>query len=270
MTDTIKIQPPPPEAWDRCAENYALGFARVTKGSFPSILRHLAIEEGSCVLELGSGPGYFAFEAARRGAEVLGIDFSEKMIEVARMNAPDCGFQQADINELDVQRRWADCVVANFVLHLLVDPAAAVLASVRSSKDRARFVATVWQAHSENPALGLFYQAAKMTGLEVPEAIQTGPALWDYDMLVRTLSRAHFGELEIRTIEWIMPIKPEEWWDQVLNGTPITGQFLLSQPADQLEKIRSNYLKLANGFPKDDDQIMMPVHAFLGTGIVAR
>ncbi len=270
MSDTIKIQPPSKEEWDYCAERYAFGFARLTRGSFASILRILDIEEGSHVLELGTGPGLFAHEAQRRGAELIGIDFSEKMLDIARMNAPDSTFVLGDITALEVERKWADCVIANFVLHLLVDPAVSVLEAVRSSKDGARFAATVWQSHAENPALGLFYQAAKQAGLEVPLAIQSGPALWDIDIFQRTLQRAHFAELEVRTIEWIVALKPEEWWDQVLNGTPITGRFLLSQPPELLEKIRSNYLKLAHQLPKDEDDVMLPVRAFLGTGTVSR
>jgi demethylmenaquinone methyltransferase/2-methoxy-6-polyprenyl-1,4-benzoquinol methylase len=51
---------------------------------------------GSRVLDVATGTGDLAIEAASRGAEVVGSDFSEAMLERARGKAPAITFEQGD------------------------------------------------------------------------------------------------------------------------------------------------------------------------------
>jgi demethylmenaquinone methyltransferase / 2-methoxy-6-polyprenyl-1,4-benzoquinol methylase len=51
---------------------------------------------GSRVLDVATGTGDLAIEAASRGAEVVGSDFSERMLDRARAKAPEIVFEQAD------------------------------------------------------------------------------------------------------------------------------------------------------------------------------
>jgi demethylmenaquinone methyltransferase/2-methoxy-6-polyprenyl-1,4-benzoquinol methylase len=55
-----------------------------------------AVGPGSKVLDVATGTGDLAIEAASRGAEVIGSDFSEGMLERARAKAPQIRFEQAD------------------------------------------------------------------------------------------------------------------------------------------------------------------------------
>jgi demethylmenaquinone methyltransferase/2-methoxy-6-polyprenyl-1,4-benzoquinol methylase len=51
---------------------------------------------GSKVLDVATGTGDLAIEAASRGAQVIGSDFSEGMLERARAKAPQIAFEQGD------------------------------------------------------------------------------------------------------------------------------------------------------------------------------
>ena len=51
---------------------------------------------GAKVLDVATGTGDLAIEAASRGAEVIGTDFSEGMLERARVKAPAIRFEQGD------------------------------------------------------------------------------------------------------------------------------------------------------------------------------
>src|SRR5204862_3097067 len=51
---------------------------------------------GSRALDVATGTGDLAIELARRGAEVVGSDFSEGMLERARAKAPELTWEQAD------------------------------------------------------------------------------------------------------------------------------------------------------------------------------
>jgi len=55
-----------------------------------------AVGPGARVLDVATGTGDLAIEAAARGAEVIGSDFSEGMLERARLKAPAIRFEQAD------------------------------------------------------------------------------------------------------------------------------------------------------------------------------
>jgi ubiquinone/menaquinone biosynthesis C-methylase UbiE len=53
----------------------------------PNLLRLLEIKKGETILDLGCGPGFFANEFAGKGAKVIGVDISKKLIEMAKKNS---------------------------------------------------------------------------------------------------------------------------------------------------------------------------------------
>lgn len=85
------------------------------------------IKEGDTVVDLGSGAGNDCFVArsiAGPKGKVIGIDFTEKMIEKARLNAAKLNyanveFRQGDIENIPMASNVADVVVSNCVLNLV-------------------------------------------------------------------------------------------------------------------------------------------------------
>ncbi|MEM7417136.1 MAG: class I SAM-dependent methyltransferase [Gemmatimonadota bacterium] len=81
------------------------------------------------VLDAGCGTGYLAAKLVDEGAEVLGVDFSDKMIEIASANVPEAHFRVDSCETLaSVSDRSVDRVVSNYVLMDLPDIEAAVRA----------------------------------------------------------------------------------------------------------------------------------------------
>ena len=85
------------------------------------------IKKGDLVIDLGSGAGNDCFIARSETGEtgkVIGIDFTEAMIEKARVNADKLGFhnvefRQGDIEKMPVTSNTADVIVSNCVLNLV-------------------------------------------------------------------------------------------------------------------------------------------------------
>lgn len=89
------------------------------------------IKEGDTVIDLGSGAGNDAFIARRIVGEkgkVIGVDFTDAMINRARENAEKLGynnveFRQGDIEAMPVTANKADVIVSNCVLNLVPNKA---------------------------------------------------------------------------------------------------------------------------------------------------
>lgn len=72
---------------------------------------------GECVLDLGCGYGYYTDYFDRIGANAVGVDGSEKMIEIARERYPRSSFSVADIEKpLPFENESFDIVFSNQVL----------------------------------------------------------------------------------------------------------------------------------------------------------
>lgn len=85
------------------------------------------IKPGDTVIDLGSGAGNDCFVARSvvgDKGKVIGIDFTEAMIEKARANADKLGFNNVefrtgDIEKIPVSANMADVIVSNCVLNLV-------------------------------------------------------------------------------------------------------------------------------------------------------
>ena len=85
------------------------------------------IKEGDTVVDLGSGAGNDCFIARSITGEkgrVIGIDFTEAMINKARVNAEklkfnNVEFRQGDIEKMPITANVADVIVSNCVLNLV-------------------------------------------------------------------------------------------------------------------------------------------------------
>ena len=89
--------------------------------------QYAKIKEGDTVIDLGSGAGNDAFIARRYVGErgkVIGVDFSEAMIEKSRQNADKLGFNNiefrlGDIEKIPVSASRANVILSNCVLNLV-------------------------------------------------------------------------------------------------------------------------------------------------------
>jgi SAM-dependent methyltransferase len=89
------------------------------------------IKPGDVVVDLGSGAGNDAFVARRAcGSEgkVVGIDFTDAMLTLAKQNAEKLGytnvtFRKGDIENIPMTAGQADVVISNCVLNLVPDKA---------------------------------------------------------------------------------------------------------------------------------------------------
>lgn len=108
---------------------------------------HALIKSGDTVVDLGSGAGNDCFVARSLTGEtgrVIGVDFTERMIEKAKANATKLGyanveFRLGDIENLPLAGGIADVVVSNCVLNLVPNKVQAFAETFRVLKANGHF-----------------------------------------------------------------------------------------------------------------------------------
>lgn len=97
-------------------------FRRSMKLRFVKALEGCRPVEGKSVLDIGCGPGHYSVALARMGARsVLGVDFAEAMLEIARERAQRedvmqvCRFEKDDFLTCTFQRAFDYVIVMGFM-----------------------------------------------------------------------------------------------------------------------------------------------------------
>ena len=133
------------------AESYAseaaLAYLSRIDDTFVEHFVRIGPKEG-LVLDLGCGPGTIPIKIAskRKGLEVLGLDLSEAMLQIARKNLRASGlgsrvhFQRADAKRLEFPDHTFDGVISNSLLHHLRDPRVVLAEAVRVLKPGGTFL----------------------------------------------------------------------------------------------------------------------------------
>lgn len=191
----------------RWARWYDLLFARKPTAAHKQALRAAAPQPGEKALDVGCGPGTLAIVLARKlapGGEVVGIDASPEMIDVARRKAKrqhsEARFEAAAIEALPFANASFDLAISTFMLHHLPDDVQSKgLAEVRRAlKPGGRFVIADFSSESGSilghllSILGHAHGHSTFPGLEAKlraagfEHVEQIPSSRKGTMIVRT------------------------------------------------------------------------------------
>ncbi len=239
MTDT----PFDPEAfrrfehdgWNALHAGYHQHWAHLTSQVAPALLDAAGVGDGTTLLDVASGPGYVAGQAAARGADVTGLDFAPNMVELATRNFPDARFRQGDAEALPFDDGSFDAVTINFgVLHF-PDADKALAEAFRVLRPGGRLAFTNW-AKTSRSALYISGKAIQTHGsLEVD--LPPGTPVFRFaepDECKRTLAGIGFADVACATHDliWRLP-RPFELMQAFMESGARTAGLLKAQdPAD--------------------------------------
>ena len=108
--------------WNRVADDWKRqvgveGDANRRLNSDPVLWDLAGNVRGRTVLDAGCGTGYLSAKLKDAGGRVIGVDFSPRMIEIARDADPDVDFRVDSCSSLDsIPDSSIDLVVSNYVL----------------------------------------------------------------------------------------------------------------------------------------------------------
>ncbi len=113
---------------------------------------------GSLALDVATGTGDLAIELASRGADVVGSDFSEQMLAIARQKAPALRFEQGNALELPYDSDEFDAATVGFGVRNFSDLDRGLSELTRVVKPGGRVV-ILEMTTPVKPPLSTFYSA---------------------------------------------------------------------------------------------------------------
>ncbi len=259
------------EGWSThsVVEAYAEGFGHLTVNVIPSMLDAVAAGPGVHLLDVATGPGYVAAEAARRGAEVIGVDFAPGMVDEAKRRFPDVDFRVDDALALSFHTESFEAVTANFGLLHYADPDQALHETYRVLRSGGRAAATVWAAPHTAVGFGIMLDAMEMRGqINVP--LPPGPGFFrfsDHGAFHEAMVEAGF--IDVRVTEF-----PQTWHlasNEALiaayeDGTVRTGALLRHQPPDHVQAVHDAIREGAAPYRRPDGSLDLPMPCVLAVG----
>jgi ubiquinone/menaquinone biosynthesis C-methylase UbiE/DNA-binding transcriptional ArsR family regulator len=123
------------------------------RDSVLALLDSLGFAQGATALEVGPGDGGFLPELARRFGQVIALDNSAAMLELARQRCAQEQLGNVELllaDALNDEIGAADCVVVNMVLHHFAAPAEALKQLARLVKPGGSLLVTELCSHDQS------------------------------------------------------------------------------------------------------------------------
>ena len=268
MTDLHGFREFEHSGWQGIPQQYHQAFGELTTQSIEPLLDAAGVEPGTKVIDIASGPGYVAAAAARRGARVIGVDFSAAMIAEAQRRNPGIEFREGDAEQLPLGNGLFDAAVMNFGILHLSRPDQALAEACRVLRPGGRFGFTVWAKPEETVGFGIVLGAiAKHGNLNVP--LPEGPPFFRFsepDECVRSLHGAGFESPKVVKVPqtWRLP-SVESLFQFMKESTVRTAGLLRGQKSDALEKIGDAIRDELKKYQKGN-AVELPMPAILASG----
>lgn len=255
--------------WQNIPQQYHQAFGELTAQSIEPLLNAAGVKKGTKVIDIATGPGYVAAAAARRGATVIGVDFSAAMIEEAKRRYPDIEFREGDAEQLPFGNNLFDAAVMNFGILHLARPDQALAEAGRVLRGGGRFGFTAWAKPEEAPGFGIVLRALAQYG-DVNVSLPEGPPFFRFsepDECIRSLLVAGLAAPKVVKIPqfWRLP-SPDSLFESMKDSTVRTAGLLHAQRPEALEKIRDAIRDELKPYQKRN-AIELPMPAMLASGM---
>ena len=183
--------------WNRMSDVYGREIDQRFAPVVDAVIARSGLRSGEHVLDLGTGTGAVARQAAAivaPGGRVVGVDISPEMLSIARHDATSRGLENVTFLEgraeaIPTSDAEFDAVLASLSLMFVIDRDAAAREIARVLKPGGRFVAAVWAGPDECDIVRFQQTAGRFA--DTPPVPNVGPAaMADTSRFLRQLDAA--------------------------------------------------------------------------------
>jgi ubiquinone/menaquinone biosynthesis C-methylase UbiE len=154
--------------YDQTAWIYDQRYREIQEEKYKSILSKITLHKGDLVLDAGCGTGMLMEKIASKH-RVVGIDFSVRMIEIARKKIRNSNFIRADLNNLPFRDQSFNKVFGVTILQNVKHPQRTVKEIARIIEDRGLAVLSTLRKKSNKKKLVKLVEEAQLRGEETYE-----------------------------------------------------------------------------------------------------
>lgn len=255
--------------WHRQSAGYDDFFGRITTRTVEPLLDAAGVDAGTRVLDVASGPGYVAAQAAGRGAPVVGVDVAESMVALARRLHPELEFGHGDAEALPFGDESFDAVVANFLMLHLGRPEQAVAEFARVLAPGGGVALTVWDLPAQARLLGVVLDALAEAGATPPPDLPVGPPFFrfsDDEEFAGLLRGQGFEDVAVQTIAFTHSEgSADGLWHGLLGGAVRTSALVFGQTDELQQQIRAAFDRNVQPYA-EDGRLELPVSVKLASG----
>jgi ubiquinone/menaquinone biosynthesis C-methylase UbiE len=227
--------------WETIPKEYHHAFGNLTTQTIGPLLDAVRVMSGTKFLDIATGPGYVAAAAAKRGATVLGTDFSVAMIAQARELHPGIDFREGDAEQLPLGNALFDAAVMNFGILHISRPNLALVEAWRVLRAGGHFAFTVWSEPEYTVGFGIVLRAVEAYG-ELSVELPNGPPFFHFSNpaeSVKALLAAGFESPSVVKVPQVWRLPSADALFHVMEKSTVrTAGLLRAQKPAVLEKIR--------------------------------
>ena len=265
---TIEFQQFEHDGWQAAASDYAKQWTELTSSVAPHLLRAAEVEKGTRLLDVACGPGHLANAAHLEGASVVGVDFSDRMVEIARVAHPHLDIREGNAEQLQFDDESFDAVVMSFGMLHLDNPTQAIAETARVLRPGGRFAFTVWATPEHAKGFQLVLDAIGKHGTKVD--LPSGPDFFAYadPQRVKTdLEASGLDKVESRQIDMTWKLtRTNDVYPAFFKGTARTGALLRAQDTAARTLIEKEICEQAQAFVTRGGTVEIPMVAVMSYG----
>ncbi len=258
---------PDAQSSDRVWEAAANGYDRAAE-TFQPFAEWLAelclLREGMSVLDVACGTGISSLVAARRvgrQGQVVGIDSSPRMVEIAGKKALTAGYPQVRFLVCSAESTCLaedafDAVICNFSLHLFHDETSALQEMTRVVKPAGKVGWTVPAPDHAQEMIAAFARACRELRVTTSSEGHK-PLKPDLARIHELLERCRIRDATVSERRHVFCYEKPEAYEQVLRAR--MGRLLSRAPEDRRAEISQRMLA---ALLKDNERLTFTCHAY--------
>ena len=233
--------------WDKASTYYENSWQQQLKPAHDALFALATIVAGERIIDVACGTGLTTFRALQATGEngfVLGIDLSDKMVEIStktavKNNLPNVAFERMDAEELTLPDEEFDVAMCALGLMYVLSPVNALKEMHRVLKAEGRCISAVWGERGSCGWSDIFEIIDKRVASEVcPMFFHLG----NESVLQRNFEAAGFSEIHIERISTVLHYhSANEACAAVFEGGPVALAYFKFTPDVQLAA-REDYL----------------------------